>query len=410
MPGRIPIRASPADRGDRPVDGASGEHEWTGCDPVRRPAAPVQPARRDHRHRQQRGRRRAVPVLHRAANGTPGWRATRIRQLLDEAAATGGGVTLDELAAIRPSTRASSVPTGSSRPSWRPGRRRTTGGASRTWSAAGTGRCDLDSRGCAAYEVTEYRLLRGLFDPWLGEQLARDYIGTDPSRETLRAALADPANPLWDDPATPAVETLGGHVDAALDAAGADLRAALGEPSRWAWGRLHTGTFREQTLGTSGIGPLEWYFDAGPYAFPGTADAVLQRRPELRGVLPGPGRPERRSGEPARRVRGGRTSPPTGSRSICSARTRHGSSRRPARAGTRSTATTATWSTTGWLAGPCRSRSAGRPWPRPGSQHWSWSPEAEPQGTPAPASAARASRPRARPTGSTTTDSCALRG
>ena len=29
------------------------------------------------------------------------------------------------------------------------------------------------------------------------------------------------------------------------------------QPVTWQWGRLHTITFREETLGTSGIGPLE---------------------------------------------------------------------------------------------------------------------------------------------------------
>jgi penicillin amidase len=32
--------------------------------------------------------------------------------------------------------------------------------------------------------------------------------------------------------------------------------------------------FREQTLGESGIAPLEWYFNKGPYPVPGAAGAV----------------------------------------------------------------------------------------------------------------------------------------
>ena len=63
-------------------------------------------------------------------------------------------------------------------------------------------------------------------------------------------------------------------ITAALDAAGADLRAAFGDPTDWTWGRLHQATFREQTLGTSGIGPLEWYFNKGAYSVAGAAGAV----------------------------------------------------------------------------------------------------------------------------------------
>jgi penicillin amidase len=40
--------------------------------------------------------------------------------------------------------------------------------------------------------------------------------------------------------------------------------------------------FREQTLGESGIAPLEWYFNKGPIAVPGAAGAVdnLYYRPD----------------------------------------------------------------------------------------------------------------------------------
>jgi penicillin amidase len=60
----------------------------------------------------------------------------------------------------------------------------------------------------------------------------------------------------------------------ALDEAGAELRAAYGDPANWTWGRVHQATFEEATLGSSGIGPLEWYFNKGPYAAPGAAGAV----------------------------------------------------------------------------------------------------------------------------------------
>ena len=61
---------------------------------------------------------------------------------------------------------------------------------------------------------------------------------------------------------------------AALDAAGAELRGAYGEPKDWTWGSVHQATFREPTLGSSGIGPLEWYFNKGPVQVGGAAGAV----------------------------------------------------------------------------------------------------------------------------------------
>jgi penicillin G amidase len=52
------------------------------------------------------------------------------------------------------------------------------------------------------------------------------------------------------------------------------LRGAYGDPKDWTWGRAHQATFREQTLGESGIAPLEWYFNKGPVPVGGAAGAV----------------------------------------------------------------------------------------------------------------------------------------
>jgi penicillin amidase len=121
-------------------------------------------------------------------------------------------------------------------------------------------------------------------------------VGTDPSRLALRAAVADVGSPFWDDPATPAVETRDIRLAAALDDAGADLRTAVGDSSRWAWERVHTTTFREQTLGKSGIGILEGLFNAGPYGVPGTDDAVNKGNTDLAAWYPDPDVPGAKPG------------------------------------------------------------------------------------------------------------------
>ena len=91
----------------------------------------------------------------------------------------------------------------------------------------------------------------------------------------LRRLLDDPNSAWWDDSRTPDVTETSDTITArAIDEAGAELRNAFGSPDGWSWGRVHTATFREATLGTSGIGPLEWYFNEGPRAVPGTAGAV----------------------------------------------------------------------------------------------------------------------------------------
>ncbi|HYN48977.1 MAG TPA: penicillin acylase family protein [Candidatus Nanopelagicales bacterium] len=286
IPGRIPVRPA-GDDGRRPVDGSSGDHDWTGYVPyVELPAlynppdglivtANNKPVDADY-------------AYHLGDEWDSGWRATRIRQLLDAAAAD-GGVTQDDLSAIQNDARLlradDLVPALlAAEPTTADGRevQRLIDG----WS----GTCDLDSLGCSAYEVTEWRLLRALFDPWLGT-LAPMYLGSDPSRLALRAAVADAASPFWDDTGTPAVEERDGRLAAALDDAGAELRGAIGDPSRWAWARVHTTTFREQTLGRSGIGLLEGLFNAGPYGIPGTSDAVNNSNTSLGAWYPDPDDP-----------------------------------------------------------------------------------------------------------------------
>ena len=287
IPGRIPVRPA-GDDGRRPVDGASGDHDWAGYVPFDELPALYNPPDGLIVTANNNPVDAAYPY-HLGSEWDAGWRAARIRQLLDPAA-DAGGVTQEDLSRIQNDTRllrADDVVPAlvAAAPATDDGRevQRLIDG----WNGA----CDLDSRGCSAYEVTEWRLLRALLDPWLGT-LAPMYVGSDPSRLALRAAVADAASPFWDDPGTPAVETRNGRLSAALDDAGAELRGAVGDPSRWAWARVHTTTFREQTLGKSGIGILEGLFNAGPYGIPGTSDAVNNGNTSLGAWYPDPDEPD----------------------------------------------------------------------------------------------------------------------
>jgi penicillin amidase len=155
------------------------------------------------------------------------------------------------------------------------------------------GSCEVDSAGCAAYMTWEYLVERGLLDDELGS-LARDYVGSPTSWVALTNLLSDPTSSWWDDATTSDVtETAATVVAAAMDAAGAGLRGVLGDPDRWTWGRLHTATFREATIGTaSGIGPLEWYYNAGPAPVAGAAGAIDNTYYQLGRAYPDPDDPE----------------------------------------------------------------------------------------------------------------------
>ena len=58
-----------------------------------------------------------------------------------------------------------------------------------------------------------------------------------------------------------------------------ELSKAQGkEPAAWQWGALHTATFRNQTLGESGIGLIEKLFNRGPFAVNGGEALVNANR------------------------------------------------------------------------------------------------------------------------------------
>jgi penicillin amidase len=271
LPGHIPIRSDGADRGLRPKSGSDGKHEWTGFIPYAELPKQLDPAGGVIVSANNAAVDAGYPYFI-STEWDPGYRAKRVRQLLDQAAGN-GGVTLDEMEAIQTDTRvlradrilphvAGIVP---ATPDGKVVLDRL-----KDWD----GMAEADSPGAAAYCAFEYRLIRGLFDDELGD-LAREYVGGGASWQATIGLLDKPDSPWWDDVTTAGrSETAPDIIAAALDAAGADLRAAFGDPKDWTWGRVHQATFREQSLGESGIGPLEWYFNKGPYPVTGAAGAI----------------------------------------------------------------------------------------------------------------------------------------
>ncbi|HSL32263.1 MAG TPA: penicillin acylase family protein [Candidatus Limnocylindrales bacterium] len=271
LPGRIPIRADPADLGSRARSGSDGAHEWTGYIPFEDLPWQLDPDVGMIVTANNAAVDASYPHFI-SADWDPGYRAARILELLQDAADEDGAtprilreiqmdVRVPRSDLVRPSLEAAA-------PATDDGRR--VADLIRDWD----GRADVDSTGAAAYLVTEYELLRGLFDDDLGD-LAREYVGGGQSWEALIALLDDPASAWWDDTTTPdRLETQPDILAGALDRAGAGLRKLLGDPAGWTWGRLHVATFREQTLGTSGIGPLEWYFNKGPQPVGGASGAI----------------------------------------------------------------------------------------------------------------------------------------
>ena len=92
---------------------------------------------------------------------------------------------------------------------------------------------------------------------------------------TLRGLLADPTSDWWDNHTTPAIEQRDDILRQAFAAGYAALEQRLGsDSSKWTWGALHTTTFENETLGRSGVGPIESLFNRGPFATAGGTGIV----------------------------------------------------------------------------------------------------------------------------------------
>jgi penicillin amidase len=139
----------------------------------------------------------------------------------------------------------------------------------RSWD----GRAMRDSAGAALFEAFRLHLVDLTFGDELGEQLLRRARST--AAVALAGLLADEASTWFDDVTTPQVETRNEILVQALEEAVEELTKKLGKNmARWRWGDLHTATFQNQSLGQSGIGPIEAIFNRGPVSVDGSMDTV----------------------------------------------------------------------------------------------------------------------------------------
>jgi len=133
---------------------------------------------------------------------------------------------------------------------------------------------DADSA-AAAYFAAFYR---ELLQRTINSKITSDagYLGgEDRAWETFRTLWDSPNDPWWTDGTNSANTTRDQTVTAALDAAAAELSRDQGSnETRWRWGAMHTLTITNQTLGTSGIAPIEWLFNRGPYELSGGSSVV----------------------------------------------------------------------------------------------------------------------------------------
>ena len=132
---------------------------------------------------------------------------------------------------------------------------------------------DADSAEGALYAAVWRQLLAATFH----DDLPEDYwpVGRDNYFEALRSLLRDPADEWWDSQSTSNVEERDAILEVAMLQAWNEMVDTLGaEPNDWRWGELHTATFRNASLGQSGIAPIEWLFNRGGFESSGGGDLV----------------------------------------------------------------------------------------------------------------------------------------
>lgn len=132
----------------------------------------------------------------------------------------------------------------------------------------------MDSQPAAIYASFFRFLLLNTF----GDELPEDYrfTGGAQSWMAVRHALANHASTWWDDVTTAPVETREEILRRSFEEGYQDLEQRLGaDPDTWTWGRLHTATFRNQTLGSDAVpAPIRLMFNRGPVAASGGSAIV----------------------------------------------------------------------------------------------------------------------------------------
>jgi penicillin G amidase len=128
------------------------------------------------------------------------------------------------------------------------------------------------SAAAAYFNATWRHLLLLTFD-----ELPTDHRadGNDRWFEVVRGLLTRPDAAWWDRKDTDPVERRDDILRRAAADAVAELRRDQGDdPADWRWGRMHVLTVRNQTFGTSGIGPIEWLFNLDPAGVSG-GDSIV---------------------------------------------------------------------------------------------------------------------------------------
>lgn len=260
MPGLIPIRKS--GDGRYPVPGWTDEYEWTGYIPFEELPFAFNPPSGYIVTANNQVPPDGYPYLV-GADWDYGFRAARIVEMIENAP---GKIDSAYVQAMQGDNRnlnaASLVPAlAALQPRFEKKNEALAFDMLQNWNYHN----DMDSQAAAVFEWFWWNLVMDIFD-----ELPRNYRPEGGSRwyEATRNLLQQPNSAWWDDKTTfDKVETRDDILLRALTESVAQIEKDYGKnPAKWPkWGDLHTSTFRNATLGQSGIAPIENLFNRGPF-------------------------------------------------------------------------------------------------------------------------------------------------
>jgi penicillin amidase len=135
----------------------------------------------------------------------------------------------------------------------------------------------MDDPAAALFETFWKYLLADTFH----DRLPKEYLpsGGDRWYAVMKNLVQQPNSTWWDNRHTPQVEDRDRIFRQALSQSVAELEQTQGrDPQKWRWGNLHTVTFRNATLGKSGIAPVEALFNRGGLPTAGNGETVNANR------------------------------------------------------------------------------------------------------------------------------------
>lgn len=263
-PGTMPIRAK--GDGTLPVEGWTGENEWTGYVPFDEMPMVFNPAN----HYVVTANNQVVPYEYKYNLGKD-WAAPYRAQRIEDLVRAKEKLSPEDMQAIQGDVFA--IPAAKFGKALAALSGDTVDARAMDLVKAWDGRMDREQAAPSLVEATYWALVEELF----GKRMSAETFGMyrydgNAHRRVIDALLDDPQNEWWDDPTTPAREMRDDRLKGAFKN-GVDFLTKLygGAPQDWKWGRLHTATF-EHPFGS--IKPLNLVMNLGPIAANGSGVTV----------------------------------------------------------------------------------------------------------------------------------------